>query len=627
MGEKQNRDLEHLRLHRLQTLQLHHPPNPRLKTIDFRVWVAGTARILSWTPPASFDITQWHHYAGTYDGTTARFYVDGTQRATLLTTGIAAPDTGPLHIGRDDDWPRNGSAYIDEVAIYPTALPPPASSSTPKAEPPAPAPPAPTSPAPPTPPTPPPPQTPTPPSASASPQPTAPAAQPPPTPTKPPPSPPNPTTPQRTERCLTIRGLGRACVFGRCGARGPARELIGLASGGTVVRQRGDVRLRGVAARRGGVFASALVTGAMFALLTVGLAMSGGSATASGPAVVVEVVRTNDDFLTYAVDSTGVTYGVSESDDHGIWRSLDQGATWTKVLTLTGTRRVTNISALSSGTVLAHIDIGSMTMYRSPDHGDTWTPVLSLPTSPVFNTTLTPSSVTDGDGHVWVGTYNISDPSQKYTNQIYRSDDDGATFTSVNSTTTHRHIHGLRYNTANHRLYVFFGDSPGDGVWQSSDNGATLQPLCTVYECVTIDGAFGEDANGGFIVFGQDNYANQNHIVKVSLETGELTNVLDLPYDSFSTYRLNPTTYLVGTTHEGPDLPITDPNLHLYVSTDGVATGFVDAFQRPIPYPNGRVDLQVQFSYPNGDFPIQIDGYGTIIARLITAPPTPPRPW
>ena len=123
MGEKRNRDLEHLGLHRLQTLQLHPPPNPGQKTIDFRVWVAGTARILTWTPPASFDITQWHHYAGSYDGTTARFYVDGIQRATALASGIAAPDTGPLHIGRDDDWPRNGSAYIDDIAIYPTALP------------------------------------------------------------------------------------------------------------------------------------------------------------------------------------------------------------------------------------------------------------------------------------------------------------------------------------------------------------------------------------------------------------------------------------------------------------------------------------------------------------------------
>ena len=105
----------------------------------------------------------------------------------------------------------------------------------------------------------------------------------------------------------------------------------------------------------------------------------------------------------------------------------------------------------------------------------------------------------------------------------------------------------------------------------------------------------------------------------MSLATGDRTNVLDLPYDSFSTYRLNATTYLVGTTHEGPVVPKVDPNLHLYISTDG-ADSFVDAFQSPILDDSIRTDLMVQSSYPNGDFPIQVDGMGTIIARLVTAP-------
>ena len=121
------------------------------------------------------------------------------------------------------------------------------------------------------------------------------------------------------------------------------------------------------------------------------------------------------------------------------------------------------------------------------------------------------------------------------------------------------------------------------------------------------------------MVFGQDNFTSQNRIVKVSLATGTTTQVLDLPYDSFSTYKLDTTTYLVGTTHEGPGVPKVDPDLHLYVSTDG-ADSFIDAFRRPILFDNSRSDLMVQFSYPNGDFPIQIDGYGTIVARLVTVP-------
>ena len=91
--------------------------------------------------------------------------------------------------------------------------------------------------------------------------------------------------------------------------------------------------------------------------------------------------------------------------------------------------------------------------------------------------------------------------------------------------------------------------------------------------------------------------------------------VANLPYDSFSTFRLGDV-YLVGTTHES-GVPVTDPNLHLYASIDGGST-FSDVFQRAMAYATGTESLQVQFAFPNGDFPIQMGGYGTIIGRLTT---------
>ena len=252
-----------------------------------------------------------------------------------------------------------------------------------------------------------------------------------------------------------------------------------------------------------------------------------------------------------------------------------------------------------------------MTVFRSSDQGDSWTPVLELqPGSPIFYTTLTSHSITEGGGFIWLGAYNTGQ-SPPYPNYIYRSADDGATWSIVNTTTTHRHIHGLRYNAG--KLYVFFGDSSGDGIWVSSDNGATLQPLCTDYACVTIDAAF--DPANTFLLFGNDNYVSQNRIVKVALSDGTLTPILDIPYDSFSTLRLDASTYLVGTTHES-GVPIVDPDLHLFASVDG-GDSFQDVFQRPIAFPDGRSDLRVQFSYPNGDFPIQVAGYGTIVGRLV----------
>ena len=148
----------------------------------------------------------------------------------------------------------------------------------------------------------------------------------------------------------------------------------------------------------------------------------------------------------------------------------------------------------------------------------------------------------------------------------------------MNTTTTHRHIHGVRYNAG--KLYVFFGDSAGDGIWVSSDNGATLQPLCTDYACTTIDAAF--DPADTFMLYGTDNFTRQNWIAKVSLSTGARTLITKIPYDSFSSIRLD-AEHLSGRHHARVRGAVVDPNLHLYASVDGGAT-FTDVFQKPIPY-------------------------------------------
>ena len=97
-------------------------PRQGSSVVDFVVWVGGLERVARWVPPASFDITQWHHYLGSYDGAQVRLYVDGVLRAQLAVAGTAGADGGPLYIGRDDDWPRFGAAFIDEVAVYDKAL-------------------------------------------------------------------------------------------------------------------------------------------------------------------------------------------------------------------------------------------------------------------------------------------------------------------------------------------------------------------------------------------------------------------------------------------------------------------------------------------------------------------------
>ena len=46
------------------------------ETVEFRVYISGAWKVISFTP--TFNITTWHHYVGTYDGSNLRLYVDGT---------------------------------------------------------------------------------------------------------------------------------------------------------------------------------------------------------------------------------------------------------------------------------------------------------------------------------------------------------------------------------------------------------------------------------------------------------------------------------------------------------------------------------------------------------------------
>ncbi len=130
------------------------------------------------------------------------------------------------------------------------------------------------------------------------------------------------------------------------------------------------------------------------------------AARATAADLSVQVVSQNPDVYLDAVDPSGNAYGTPVSNDHDIMRSRDEGQTWSLVYSFPSSYTLWFISALASGTVLAHVDTGAMTLFRSTDEGATWTRVLALPSSSVFYTTLTPASIADGGGYVWLGTYN-----------------------------------------------------------------------------------------------------------------------------------------------------------------------------------------------------------------------------
>lgn len=107
---------------------------PGMEGLRFYVRYANTSALSDAAPQAVFD-GGWHLVAGTYDGATLRFYVDG------VLVGAPKPAPGPLNyslsggntfyadgyavegcalFNNADDWP----GAIDEVRVYDTALSP-----------------------------------------------------------------------------------------------------------------------------------------------------------------------------------------------------------------------------------------------------------------------------------------------------------------------------------------------------------------------------------------------------------------------------------------------------------------------------------------------------------------------
>jgi hypothetical protein len=60
--------------------------------------------------------------AATYDRSTLRLYVDGTQVATRAVTGGLLNSAGALRIGGNNVWGEWFKGLIDEVRVYERAL-------------------------------------------------------------------------------------------------------------------------------------------------------------------------------------------------------------------------------------------------------------------------------------------------------------------------------------------------------------------------------------------------------------------------------------------------------------------------------------------------------------------------
>jgi uncharacterized repeat protein (TIGR01451 family) len=74
--------------------------------------------------PSTLPVNTWSHLAATYDGTTLRLFVNGSQVATAPRTGAMTTSTNPLEIGGDSLYGQFFKGLIDEVRVYSVALTP-----------------------------------------------------------------------------------------------------------------------------------------------------------------------------------------------------------------------------------------------------------------------------------------------------------------------------------------------------------------------------------------------------------------------------------------------------------------------------------------------------------------------
>jgi uncharacterized repeat protein (TIGR02543 family) len=83
----------------------------------FFLSIGGTAYFAA-SSSVSMNLNQWYHIAGTYDGTTMRLYLNGSQIATTAVTGNITSYSTPVYIAANGAIGEKFIGTIDEVGIW-----------------------------------------------------------------------------------------------------------------------------------------------------------------------------------------------------------------------------------------------------------------------------------------------------------------------------------------------------------------------------------------------------------------------------------------------------------------------------------------------------------------------------
>jgi len=148
-----------------------------------------------------------------------------------------------------------------------------------------------------------------------------------------------------------------------------------------------------------------------------------------------------------------------------LWLSMDHAATWTQIGTFSGVVLSVLVSP-SDESIFVGLQFASnfSGIYRSADNGTTWTPIQFGPSFPGLNTTA--SLAEDSTGGLWAATQGATVTPGKM--MILRSADRGATWSDVTGPLT-APVTKLLWSTASGAMYAA---SPGGGIIATGNQGA-----------------------------------------------------------------------------------------------------------------------------------------------------------
>jgi hypothetical protein len=106
------------------------PGGGQSKSDNYSVWLTPANRYTAYFGDGSTFVavqtpvitdTNWHYVVATHNGSQVKIYVDGVLKQQVSTTLRLTANNQALNIGRANNFAFNG--WLDEVAVYPTALP------------------------------------------------------------------------------------------------------------------------------------------------------------------------------------------------------------------------------------------------------------------------------------------------------------------------------------------------------------------------------------------------------------------------------------------------------------------------------------------------------------------------